>query len=84
MTEVARQGDGHDPRVRSRRRRQHAERSIRAAVVDEDDLVRPAGNAIENVPQPIEQLVDSRLLVVQRNRDRKPHVSVHARRPPLK
>src|SRR5439155_24880793 len=84
VTGVAGQGDGDDLWIFAGRGREDPERPVRAAVVDEYDFVRTARYAVEYAPKTVQQLSNSSLLVVERNRNRQPHRAAHAERRPLK
>ena len=63
---------------------QHLERPIRAAVVDEHHLVRPARDVVQHPTQTGEQLGQHLLLVEHRDRDRQARRRRHDRGRPLK
>ena len=84
MAEVARQRDRDDARIGGGGRGQHLERPIRAAVVDEHQLVRPAGDVVQHPTQTSEQFRQHQLLVEHRDRDRQARRRRHDRGRPLK
>ena len=70
VTEVARELDADDAVVRSRGSVDQLERAVGAAVVDEHDLVRPAGEVVEHRGEAAKELREHLLLVVEGDRDR--------------
>jgi hypothetical protein len=70
VPEVPRQPNAHDARVAGTRRDDEVERPIGTAVVNEDDLVRPAAHAVQYRSQPADELGQHRFLVVDGDRDR--------------
>jgi hypothetical protein len=84
VPEVPRQGDDHQARVVSCGFLDQGQRAVPAAIVDQHDLVRAAGDAIEDGAQAPEQLADALLLVMQGNRDRDARPGAHRRARPLK
>jgi hypothetical protein len=67
VSEIARKRKSQDPRILSRRRGKHFERAVRAPIVNKHKLMRPPGQFVQGISQPLQQFWQDTFFIVDRN-----------------